>query len=169
MPISLIVAAAENNEIGHDNKLLWHIPEDFKWFIQNTKNKPVIMGRKTHESIGKALPNRHNIVVTKQQNYTALSPEVQTENSLSNLLENLDNQLEYMILGGEKIYQQTLPYANKIYLTRVHKSYPEADTFFPELDLNNWQETFAEHHPSEGPKNPKSPAFTFMILERKKD
>lgn len=171
MSISIYVAIAEDGAIGKNNALLWHLPADFALMKKHTMGKPLIMGRKTHESIGRPLPNRENIIITRQQNYAPLNPKnatnITVKNSLSDTLENLDNSLEYIIFGGKKIYQNSLPHANKIYLTRVHKSYPEADTHFPKINLNDWQETHREDHPAE-PKNPeKSPAFTFQILERK--
>lgn len=164
--ISLIAAVAEDGAIGGNNALLWHIPEDFKWFKEKTKNKPVIMGRNTHESIGRALPNRENIVITRQENYTPKEASVRVENSLTTALESCDNALENFVIGGEKIYEEALPLADRMYITLVQKDYPKADTFFPDFDFSEWEKVFEEDH--DAPEDDAHPAFTFLILERKK-
>lgn len=157
--ISLIVAVADNNVIGKDNKMPWHIPEDFKHFKEITMGKPCIMGRKTYESIldqlGKPLPGRTSIVVSRSdyQHEGAIST-----NSLEKAIieAKKHNEEEIMVIGGSQIYALALPIANRIYLTRVHQE-PDGDAFFPQFGAD-WSETNVEHY--EG--------FSFMTLERKK-
>lgn len=134
--VSIIVAAAENNAIGKDNKLLWRLPDDLKFFKQTTSGHPVIMGRKTYESLGKPLANRHNIIITRQPDYHAEGTEV--VNSLRDALALCQDEQEVFIVGGAEIYRQALPVTDKIYLTRVHAAL-DGDTFFPVLDNHIWQ------------------------------
>jgi len=138
MIISLVVAAAENNVIGKDNRLLWHLPNDMKFFKNTTWGMPVIMGRKTFESLGKPLAGRPNIVMTRDQNWKADGTRV-----VSTLEEALQaaadtDAKEAFVIGGGEIFNQSLPLAHRVYLTRVHAS-PEGDTFFPELPADEWQ------------------------------
>jgi dihydrofolate reductase len=139
MLISLIVAAGTNNAIGKDNQLLWHLPKDLQFFKKTTWAMPVIMGRKTFESLsGKPLQGRLNIVITRQRNW---QPEgVTVVHSLRDALfvaESADYK-EVFVAGGGEIYKEALPKADKVYLTRVQTA-PEADTFFPELEPDEWQ------------------------------
>jgi len=129
--ISLIAALGKNRELGKDNKLLWHIPEDMKRFKHLTTGHVVIMGRKTYESIGKALPNRINIIIT--QNTTYHAPHCLITHSLDEAIriaKEKENE-EIFVIGGGQIYQQTIPYSDKLYLTIVKETY-DADTFFPD-------------------------------------
>lgn len=135
MTISIIVAVAENQVIGFDNHLLWHISEDLKRFKCLTLGHHVIMGRKTYESVGKPLPGRINIVVSRQENLTVEGCLV--AKSLEEALELAKQDSELFIIGGGDIYKQALPIADKIYFTRVHAGFP-GDTFFPELNLSEW-------------------------------
>ena len=132
--ISIIAAIGKNRELGKDNKLLWHIPEDFKRFKTLTSGHIVIMGRKTFESIGKPLPNRANIVVTKNQAWTALGCTVcySLEEAIEKAKKNLPAGRQVFIIGGAEIYKQGIQYADKLYLTLVNQEYPEADAFFPD-------------------------------------
>lgn len=137
--ISMIVAAAANNVIGADNQLLWHIPEDFRYFKQKTTGNPVIMGRKTYDSIGRPLPNRTNIVISR-------NPDLKIEgtisaSSLSDAISKAQqtNPAEIFILGGGTIYEAALQIATRVYLTRIHKNYI-GDTKFPELIPTQWQQ-----------------------------
>lgn len=159
MIISLIVAAAENNVIGLDNKMPWHIPEDFKYFKKVTLGKPCIMGRKTYESIlaqlGKPLPGRTSIVISRVgYNHEGCI----TVDSLETAIEaaKLETDDEVMIIGGAQIYNLAIEnnLADRIYLTKVHQS-PEGDAFFPELD-KSWKEISKEDHDG----------FSFIKLER---
>lgn len=134
--ITLIAAAAKNNEIGKDNKLIWHLSNDLKRFKKLTSGHAIIMGRKTFESFPKALPNRTNIVVTRDKNYTAENAVV--VHSLQEALEVTKEDAQPFIIGGGEIYKQALSIAHRVELTRVHYSF-EADTFFPELN-KSWKE-----------------------------
>jgi dihydrofolate reductase len=138
MRISIVVAAAENNVIGKDGQLLWHLPNDLKFFKNTTWGMPVIMGRKTYDSLNKPLPGRTNIVITRNDNWNAQG--VLRADSLQNairLAEETDAREAYVIGGGE-IYVQALPIAHRIYLTRV-KAAPEGDVFFPALKVEEWK------------------------------
>lgn len=136
---SIIVAKSQNNAIGKDNRLLWHLPQDMKHFKQTTMGHHMIMGRKTFESIGKPLPGRELIVVTRNPDYHA--PGCKTVGSIEEALAWTEQagETEVLIAGGEQIYRATLPFADKIYLTEV-KAVLEGDTFFPELAQNEWVE-----------------------------
>ena len=135
--ISLIVAASINNAIGKENQLLWHLPNDLKFFKNTTWGGVVIMGRKTFESVNKPLPGRTNIVITKQPDWNAENVEV--ANSLDDALEKATalNFKEIFIIGGGEIYKQSITIANRIYLTKVHTEI-DGDTFFPDLN-NDWK------------------------------
>lgn len=146
MIISLIVAAAENNAIGKNNLLLWHLPNDLKFFKNTTWAMPVAMGRKTFESLGnKPLNGRLNIVITRQKNWQA--PGIVVVGSIEDAIfvAKSHDYKELFIAGGGEIYTQALPKADKVYLTRVHTTI-EGDTFFPELNTNKWQKTAERLH-----------------------
>ncbi|WBU88141.1 dihydrofolate reductase [Cellulophaga omnivescoria] len=146
--IIAIAAAAENNALGKDNDLLWHLPDDFKRFKKLTTGNPIVMGRKTFESFPKPLPNRKHIVITRDKSYTINYNNCVVVHSLEDALKiTKDNELVYIIGGGE-IYKLALEYTHKIELTRVHTEF-DADTFFPELDKNNWEIVFEEYHPKD--------------------
>ncbi|MDR3247086.1 MAG: dihydrofolate reductase [Prevotellaceae bacterium] len=136
--LSIIVAVDENNAIGKDNKLLWHITEDLKYFKSITNGHPVIMGRKTFESIGKALPNRMNIVISRNPRFVA--PECAVVSSLEDAIavasETDDSQF---VIGGASVYEAAVRLADMIYLTVVHNKYV-ADAFFPEIPDMEWDE-----------------------------
>lgn len=141
--ISIIVAVAENGVIGGGNTLLWHISEDLQRFKRITRGHPVIMGRKTFESLGRPLPDRRNVVVTRQRDY---SPEgVATVSSLEEAIALFPPTEEIFITGGGEIYRQAVPYADKIYMTTVMKDY-KGDIYFPEWDRSLWREVFRERH-----------------------
>lgn len=140
---SIIVAVAQNGVIGGGNQLLWHISEDLQRFKRITSGHPVIMGRKTFESLGRPLPNRHNVVITRQKDY---APEgVTVVGSLEEALALFPPDEEVFITGGGEIYRQAMPAADKLYITIVHRAY-EGDTHFPEIDPGLWRETFREYH-----------------------
>ena len=140
MMITLIVAASENNAIGKDNRLLWHLPNDLKFFKNTTWGMPVVMGRKTFEAVTKALPGRFNFVITSRPGWKAEG--VITAKSFEDAIEKATetNCREIFIIGGGEIYQEAIEKADRIYLTRVHARL-EGDTFFPEIDLKKWQQT----------------------------
>ncbi len=146
MQISLIVAASTNNAIGKNNQLLWHLPNDMKFFKNTTWAMPIIMGRKTFESLaGKPLNGRLNIVITKQVGLVIEG--VSVVNSLASAIEIalLNDYKEVFVIGGGEIYKAAMPIANKIYLTRVD-TIVDADTFFPELETNSWILSKEEEH-----------------------
>ncbi|HKJ05839.1 MAG TPA: dihydrofolate reductase [Flavobacteriaceae bacterium] len=136
--ITIIAAVAKNNALGKDNKLIWHLPADLKRFKKVTSGHHVIMGRKTYESLGKPLPNRTNIIITRKKDYTAENCIV--VHSLTEAIAAAKNDENPYILGGAEIYQQAIKIADKLDLTFVHKAF-EADAFFPEINKNKWVET----------------------------
>lgn len=160
MIVSSIVAIAENNAIGKNNQLLWHLPADLKHFKQVTSGRSIIMGRKTFDSVGKPLPNRRNIVVTRQDIHIEGCEVVK---SVDEGLELCADEDEVFIGGGAEIYKLAMDKTDRIYLTIVHQSF-DADTFFPEIDYNKWKETAREdHQPDEKNKLP----YSFITLERR--
>ncbi len=161
--LSMIAAAAENNAIGKDNKLLWHLPDDLKFFKNTTKGHHVIAGRKTFESQGRPLPNRTNIIITKNTNYRAEGCIV--VHSLEEALKIAEKDPEPFIIGGETIYKMAMPLAEKIYLTRVHTE-KEADTFFPEINMEEWEEKSRIYH--EKDEKHQYP-FSIIVYERRVD
>ena len=140
--ITIIVAKSENNVIGNDNQLIWHLPNDLKHFKQLTSGHPIIMGRKTYESLGKPLPNRTNIVITRNKDW---NPEgVLVMNSLQDAIEkSKEIDEEVYIIGGGNIYEQAMDWADALEVTEVHQTF-EGDTKFPEIDLAIWEETSKE-------------------------
>lgn len=160
MMLSAIVAIAENNVIGKDNDLIWKLPRDMKHFKETTTGHYIIMGRKTFESNGRPLPNRTNVIITRDKEYTADGCVV--VHSLEDALKEAKNDSEAFIIGGGVIYELAMPFVDRIYLTKIHHSF-EGDTFFPELDMDEWnitQERFFE--PDEKNKYP----FTILTLDR---
>ncbi len=156
----MIAAAAENNALGKDNDLVWHLPDDFKRFKELTTGHHIIMGRKTFESFPKPLPNRTHIIITRNKNY---SPEgALVVHSLEKALEIAREDQQPFIIGGGEIYKLALPKAERIELTRVHESF-KADTFFPEINEENWKLTNKEYHPAD---EKHKYAFTYLTYER---
>ena len=144
--IILIAAAAENNALGKNNDLIWHLPDDFKRFKALTSGHYIIMGRKTFESFPKPLPNRTHIVITRQKNY---NPEgCLIVDSLEEAIEIAPKNEAVFIIGGGEIYKQSIAVADKIELTRVHHHF-DADTFFPEIDDKKWKLIYEEYHPKD--------------------
>ena len=158
--ISIVVAIAENNAIGKNNQLLWHLSADLKHFKEITSGHTIIMGRKTYDSIGKPLPNRRNIVISRNPNLNLQGVEI--VGSLNEAIALCTNEKEVFIIGGAEIYKQSLPIINKIYLTTVHQTF-EADAFFPALNTTEWKETDREQHQADE-KNKLD--YTFSTLER---
>ena len=163
MTISIVVAASENQVIGRDNQLLWHLPNDMKFFKNCTWAMPVIMGRKTFESLGKALSGRTNIVITRQQDWEA--PGVQVVSSLEEAVSKAAevDAKEAFVIGGGEIYEQALPLTNRIYLTRVHVSL-EGDTYFPVLDPAKWVLLSNLDFPAD---DKHAYPYSFQVWERK--
>lgn len=137
MIISIIVAVAENNVIGYQNQLPWHLPADTTYFKNKIQHKAVIMGRKSYESPNVELSQRKNIIVTRQEDIK-LTPNSFSVNNIEQALNILKDEKEVFILGGQSIYQQTFKIANKLYYTRVQGNF-KGDTFFPKIDWKNWQ------------------------------
>ena len=145
MNITLVVAASENNAIGKDNKLLWHLPKDMRFFKNTTWAMPVLMGRKTFESMGsKLLPGRMNIIITSQNGLKIDGAHVVNTIAAGIELATSNNYKELMVIGGGQIYDLALPMANKIWFTRVH-THIEGDTYFPTLD-KTWNLSSVESH-----------------------
>jgi len=161
MIISIIVAIGNNRVIGIKNALPWNLPADMEHFRQKTRGKPVIMGQKTFESIGKPLPGRTNIIITLDKNYKV--PGCLVVHSLEESLKTAKEFEEVMIIGGASIYKQFLSLANRMYLTLVHGDF-NGDFYFPEWDYNEWQETERIERKADG-KNPYQ--LSFVTLERK--
>lgn len=159
MSISIVVAVAANNAIGKNNQLLWHLPADLKHFKQITTGHTVFMGRKTFQSIGKALPNRRNIIISRS---VKAVEGCEVLASLEEALLLAGENEEVMVIGGATIYNQALPKTRRIYLTRVHYEF-EADTYFPEIDPNQWRETTREDFAADE-KNKF--AYSFITLDR---
>ena len=162
MIISLIWAMADDRVIGIENRLPWKLPADMKWFRQHTLGKPIIMGRKTFESFGgKPLPQRTNIVITKDEGYQA--DGIVVVHSIEDALKAAGEVEEVMIIGGMSFYLQMLSRADKLYMTLIHERFA-GDAWFPELDLNQWQELEREDHQADE-KNPH--AYSFVTMTRK--
>lgn len=137
--ISMIVATSQNNAIGKDNSLLWHISEDLKRFKEITSGHKMVMGRKTFESLPGILPNRHHIILTRDNNFSVDSDKVSVIHNIDEVINNYKNSSEEVfIIGGGEIYNLFMPYADKLYLTEVKKDF-DADTFFPQIDINDWE------------------------------
>lgn len=160
--ISLIAAIGKNNELGKDNTLLWRLPADMKHFKDTTALHAVIMGRKTFESIGKPLPNRRNVLITRDVNYKQKGVEI--VHSLAGALDLFSNQNEEIfIIGGAEIYKQAMPIADKLYITHIEAEDGKADSFFPEIIPIVWNEiSHAERKKDE--KNPFN--YIFSVYER---
>ncbi len=165
LPVSLIVAATRNQVIGRDNQMPWHLPADLRYFKQCTLGKPIIMGRKTWESLGRPLPGRLNIVISRQLDTELAGAEVfaDLETAIKRAKEWAAQQgvSEVMVIGGGQIYQQALALAQKVYLTRIELEL-EGDAFFPVLDVQQWQQIDAQTHPAQN----EEPGYTFEVWQR---
>lgn len=166
--IALIVAMASNRVIGRDNQLPWHLPNDLKYFKATTLGKPVVMGRKTYESIGRPLPGRTNIVVTTNR---AFRPEgVEVVHSVDEGLDlaqrvaKADGVEELMVIGGAQLYEAVMPQVDRLYVTQVH-AIVEGDALFPELEFSQWQELSCERHKA-GDNNPYD--YSFIAYQRRR-
>jgi dihydrofolate reductase len=161
MRIEIIVAMSENRVIGYRKKMPWHLPADLKHFKDITMGKPILMGRTTYESIGKPLPGRCNIVITRDVEFRA--PGCVLTNSIDCALEAASYSDKLLVIGGASLYEHMLPRSQRIYLTLIHADFP-GDTHFPEIDKNEWVERERSTHAADG-KNPF--AFDFVTLDRK--
>lgn len=167
LPVALIAAAADNGVIGRDNALPWDLPADLERFRRHTLGKPVLMGRKTFESIGRPLAGRHNIVMTRDRTYAREG--ARTVDSLQSALDLAaglaltDGQRELMVIGGAQIYALAEPRASRLYLTRVHVS-PAGDARLPPLDWARWREERRRKHAAKGER----PAYTLLEYTRRR-
>jgi dihydrofolate reductase len=156
--VSIIVAADKNNVIGIGNQLPWHIPDDLKWFKDNTLGKVIVMGQNTHESIGRILKNRINIVLSNNINYKSFDGVIIRSN-LENILDEYSSEKEIMIIGGSTLYEAAFKYASKIYRTLIKHDFI-GDKYFPSIDMNEWSIIY-----STAPNN-TTYDIEFQILER---
>ena len=162
MIVSAIAAVAENRVIGKDNDLIWRLPNDLKFFKTHTSGHAIIMGRKTWESMGRPLPKRTNIVITRNAGYEAPGAVVVT--SMDAALEKAAelNETEAFIIGGGEIYRQSMPLINKLYYTHVHATV-DGDTYFPEVNWSGWMEIDRTDHPAD---DRHDHAFSTAIYEK---
>ncbi|MBV1787909.1 dihydrofolate reductase [Marinobacterium sp. D7] len=166
MHVAVIVAQAENRVIGNQNRLPWHLPEDLQYFKRVTMGKPIIMGRKTFESIGRPLPGRCNIVITRDSAWSAKgvvvvpSPEVAIERAAAQA--EIDGVDEALVIGGAEIYRQMLPLCDRLYLTQVHAEVA-GDAYFPALDAGQWHEVGREEF---GASEANPYDYSFIVLQR---
>lgn len=160
--ISLLVAMDENRIIGRNNQLPWSLPEDLKYFKRVTMGHPIIMGRKTHESIGQALPGRLNVVVSRKPGYTTEGClKFEDLTSLTRFCHKLNDEI--FVIGGAEIFKETLAFADRLYITLIHHTF-EGDTFFPEFSFDDWNLISCE----KGIKDQKNPYdYEFRVYERK--
>lgn len=165
MIISLIGAASENDVIGKDNWMPWDLPAELAYFRNVTRGKTVIMGRKTYDAVGRPMPGRHNIIISR--NKDLLIPGVDVVGSVEEALElaRKDDMDEIFVIGGEQIYRAAMPYANRIYLTRVHAFIEGGEAFFPEFEEDQWT---LLNRVQRQPDAENAIAFTMMVYERKK-
>ncbi len=161
MRISIIAAMAANRTIGLENRLPWHLPDDLKRFKTLTMNHHIVMGRKTYDSIGKPLPGRSTIIVTRNMDYAV--PGCVAVNSLDAALTVSFSDEEVFFVGGADLYRQALPIANRIYLTEIHRVF-DGDAFFPEFDMRQWSETSREQHCTDGDNGFE---YHYVIYDRK--
>lgn len=162
MIVSLIVACGKNREIGKNNQLLWSISEDLKNFKRLTLGKTLLMGRKTYESIGKPLPGRETIVMSRQKDWNRpCLARVESVEQAIDLCRGRGDQ-ELVVCGGGEIYKLALPFVQKIYLSEVHAELSRADTFFPEINDELWEIRETQHYPAQG----DGPSWTFKTLEK---
>ena len=166
MKISMIAAVAENGVVGRDNQLPWRLPEDLRYFKSRTMGKAILMGRKTYDSIGRPLPGRTNIVVSRQPGLVIAGAHVVANlnagMNLATRLQAANESEELMVIGGAEIYAMCLPQAQRLYLTEV-AAVVAGDAFFPHWDRSQWQECFRERHPGSG-DNPYT--YSFVIYQR---
>ncbi len=163
--ITLIAATGENNALGKDNRLLWHLPDDFKRFKSITSGNTIIMGRKTFESFPAPLPNRKHIIITRDKNYATKFENCYIVHSLKEALKLSEDEQNVYIIGGGEIYELALDKAHRIELTRVHDNF-DADAFFPAIDTLKWRLVQEEHHPKD---RKHKYDFTYLTYEQVKN
>jgi len=160
--LSIISAMDENRLIGSNNALPWHLPADLAFFKRTTLNKPILMGRKTYESIGRPLPGRRNIIITRNPDYR--QPGCESVVSIDKALELVFDQPEVMLIGGESLYKQTINRAQTLYITEIHGKF-EGDAWFPEIDPKRWQENWREDHQADD-RNECAYSFIKYLLQK---
>lgn len=164
--VALMAARARNQCIGRDNRLPWHLPGDLQYFKRVTRGKPIIMGRRTWESLNKALPGRTNIVITRRPDYVAEGGEVvhslDAALALGERIAERDQAGEVVVIGGADIFREALPRAHRVYMTEVHADV-DGDTFFPPMDHAHWREAEREDHAAEPPNEYD---YSFVVYER---
>jgi len=161
MRISAIAAMSENRVIGLNNQMPWHLPADLKHFKTITLGYPILMGRKTFDSIGRPLPDRCNVVITRDVDFVA--PGCVTANSIDTALSAVSYSNEIFVIGGAALFQQMLPQISRLYLTVIHHEF-QGDTFFPEINPAEWNKLSHEDHVADGEN---AYAYSFLVLERK--
>ena len=162
--LSAIVALANNNVIGKNNKLIWHIPEDLKRFKEITNGKTIIMGRKTFESLGRVLPNRKHVILTRDADFKVDNENVEICADINLVKKYADSDEENFVIGGAEIYKLLMPYCTKLYITKIDQDF-EGDTFFPDIDENIWEEVSRE----KGIKDAQNPYdYEYVTYVRKK-
>jgi dihydrofolate reductase len=168
MKLALIAAYSQNRVVGYDNKLPWHLPEDLQYFKRCTSGKAIIMGRKTFESIGRPLPNRTNIVISRNKQFQAQGVTViaslEQAIELAEAVNEVNGVDEVMVIGGAAIYELALPLADRLYLTHVHASI-EGDAYFPQVDFSHWHEVQRADY-SASDSNPYD--YSFVVYEKEK-
>lgn len=160
--ISAIVAMDRNRVIGYQGNMPWHFPADLQHFKQITMGHPIVMGRNTYESVGKPLPGRDNIVITRSG--VEAPSSVIIVHDIPEALKKVDNATEAFVIGGQQIFEQMMPYVQRVYLTLIDHEFP-GDTYFPELAESEWETVDSETHQ---PDEKNNYAYAFLILERKK-
>jgi len=165
--LSVIVAVAENGVVGVNNALPWYIPDDLQYFKRTTLGKPIVMGRKTYESIGRPLPGRTNIVISRNPDFSAEGVRVVSSLpdalTLAEDVALIDGSDELMVIGGAAIYAAAIPMANRLYVTQIH-AVVEGDAFLPDVDWQGWHESSRDFHKAIDP-NPYD--FSFVVYDRK--
>ncbi len=162
----MIVARAENGAIGKNNEMIWHLPDDLKYFKDQTRHHHILMGRKNFDSLGEKfqpLPQRVNIVITRNKKWQHEGVKVFHELEEGVKFAKDNNEKELFIIGGGEIYKLALPLADKLYITEVQAKFPDAEAFFPEIDLSQWKEVSRTKHPMD---KKHEYAFDYVIFER---
>lgn len=160
--LSIIVAIANENVIGKDNKLIWHLPEDLKRFKEITSGHTIIMGRKTFESLGRVLPNRKHIIFSQNPDFKVKDENVEVVHSLLQIQELIEGEEEAFVIGGAMIYNLLMPYVKKMYVTQIDQEF-EGDAFFPVISENVWKEVSREKGPKDESNNLD---YEFVTYER---
>lgn len=160
--LSIIVAIAKNNAIGKDNNLIWHLPDDLKRFKRLTTGHNIIMGRKTFESLGRVLPNRHHIILSRNTKLNVDDENVEIFDDISKLEKYINSEEENFVIGGATIYKLLMPYAKKMYITEIDKEF-DGDVFFPKINKEEWKITNREQGPED---NENDFSYEYVTYEK---